>query len=44
MHWNEFRRLMVLTIYGPKERAGLVTFNLDDFHPHDVATVLDHKE
>ncbi len=21
--------------------AGLVTFNLDDVHPHDVATVLD---
>ena len=33
-----------MTIYGPKEagkRAGLVTFNLEDVHPHDVATVLD---
>ncbi|WP_426451935.1 cysteine desulfurase [Paenibacillus sp. S-38] len=31
-----------LTIYGPRQdRAGLVTFNLDDVHPHDVATVLD---
>ncbi|MCZ0756578.1 cysteine desulfurase [Anoxybacillus sp. J5B_2022] len=30
-----------LTIYGPKQRAGLVTFNIDDVHPHDVATVLD---
>ncbi len=31
-----------LTIYGPREeRAGLVTFNLGDVHPHDVATVLD---
>lgn len=33
-----------ITIYGPKEaskRAGVVTFNLDDVHPHDVATVLD---
>ncbi|WP_017726363.1 cysteine desulfurase [Halalkalibacterium ligniniphilum] len=30
-----------LTIYGPKKRAGLVTFNIDDVHPHDVATVLD---
>lgn len=30
-----------LTIYGPRERAGLVTFNLGDIHPHDVATVLD---
>ncbi|MCQ6275612.1 cysteine desulfurase [Bacillus sp. V3B] len=33
-----------MTIYGPKEaekRAGVVTFNLSDVHPHDVATVLD---
>lgn len=33
-----------LTIYGPKDasnRAGVVTFNLEDVHPHDVATVLD---
>jgi cysteine desulfurase / selenocysteine lyase len=33
-----------MTIYGPKDpakRAGLITFNLDDVHPHDVATVLD---
>ncbi|MBU9712985.1 cysteine desulfurase [Evansella tamaricis] len=30
-----------VTIFGPKERAGLVTFNCDDVHPHDVATVLD---
>lgn len=33
-----------LTIYGPKQnRSGLVTFNLDDVHPHDVSTVLDAK-
>ncbi|XID93544.1 cysteine desulfurase [Paenibacillaceae bacterium WGS1546] len=31
-----------LTIYGPgQDRAGIVTFNLGDVHPHDVATVLD---
>jgi cysteine desulfurase/selenocysteine lyase len=31
-----------LTIYGPRtDRGGLVTFNLGDVHPHDVATVLD---
>lgn len=33
-----------ITIYGPDQgRVGLVTFNLDDVHPHDVATVLDAK-
>ena len=30
-----------MSIYGPQHRAGLVTFNIDDVHPHDVATVLD---
>jgi len=33
-----------ITIYGPqdpKKRAGIVTFNLEEVHPHDVATVLD---
>lgn len=33
-----------ITIFGPMDpakRAGLVTFNIDDVHPHDVATVLD---
>ncbi|ANU18993.1 cysteine desulfurase [Planococcus plakortidis] len=33
-----------LEIYGPEDpakRAGIVTFNLKEVHPHDVATVLD---
>lgn len=30
-----------LSIYGPEQRAALVTFNLTDVHPHDVSTVLD---
>lgn len=30
-----------LTVYGPTHRSGLVTFNIEDVHPHDVATVLD---
>jgi cysteine desulfurase / selenocysteine lyase len=30
-----------ISIYGPNERSGVVTFNLGDVHPHDVATVLD---
>ena len=33
-----------LAIYGPTDpgkRAGLVTFNLNNVHPHDLATVLD---
>ncbi|MCA0991834.1 cysteine desulfurase [Pseudalkalibacillus hwajinpoensis] len=30
-----------VSIYGPEKRAGVVTFNSDEVHPHDVATVLD---
>ncbi|MDO3408829.1 cysteine desulfurase [Saccharibacillus sp. CPCC 101409] len=31
-----------LQVFGPQERkVGIVTFNLDEVHPHDVATVLD---
>lgn len=37
-------RIDEVTIYGPRaERGGLVTFNLADIHPHDVATVLDSE-
>jgi len=31
-----------LVVFGPpNNRAGLITFNLGDVHPHDLATVLD---
>ncbi|HFR3797845.1 TPA: cysteine desulfurase [Streptococcus suis] len=35
-----------LTIYGSQDvskRTGLIAFNLDDLHPHDVATALDYE-
>ena len=38
---NRMSEIEGLTIFGPKQRAGLVTFNIEDVHPHDVATVLD---
>ncbi|MBU8683382.1 cysteine desulfurase [Bacillus haynesii] len=38
---ERFKELEGATVYGPAKRAGLVTFNLEDVHPHDVATVLD---
>ncbi len=30
-------------IGAPRERAGVVSFVLDDVHPHDVGTILDHE-
>ncbi|MCA0984534.1 cysteine desulfurase [Halobacillus yeomjeoni] len=38
---QQMEKIEGMQIYGPKERAGLVTFNLSDVHPHDLATVLD---
>lgn len=38
---DSLRTIDDIEIYGPETRAGLVTFNLGDVHPHDVSTVLD---
>jgi cysteine desulfurase/selenocysteine lyase len=33
-----------VTVYGPAEgRVGVISFNLADIHPHDLATILDHE-
>lgn len=41
---EELSYIEEISIDGPKqynERSGLVTFNLQDVHPHDLATILD---
>lgn len=41
---ERFKDIEGLTIYGPlnaEQRAGVITFNLKEVHPHDLATVLD---
>jgi cysteine desulfurase/selenocysteine lyase len=30
-----------VTVYGPDDSAGIVSFNVDGVHPHDTATILD---
>jgi len=30
-----------VTVYGPVDSAGIVSFNVDGVHPHDTATILD---
>lgn len=40
----KLREIEGLTIYGPEDnsrRGGVIAFNLDNLHPHDVATALD---
>lgn len=41
---KEMSKIEGITIYGPldpNKRCGLITFNLEGVHPHDLATVLD---
>ena len=40
------RQVPTIRIHGPlsaRERGGIITFNLADAHPHDVATLLDRE-
>lgn len=42
--WPKLTAIPGLTIYGPKDlnqRTGIITFNLEGIHPHDVATAMD---
>jgi cysteine desulfurase / selenocysteine lyase len=41
--WGRLSEVPGLTLYGPppERRAGIVSFNLDGIHPHDVAQVVD---
>lgn len=42
--WPKLTAIPGLTIYGPEkleQRTGIITFNLEDIHPHDVATAMD---
>lgn len=42
--FKQIQTIEGMTIYGPQavsDRLGVISFNLDDIHPHDVATALD---
>ena len=32
-----------VTLYGPEDAAGIVSFNVEGVHPHDVGTILDEE-
>ena len=38
---DALRRIDGVTLYGPEDSAGIVSFNVDGVHPHDTATILD---
>ena len=38
---DALRSIDGVTLYGPDDSAGIVSFNVDGVHPHDTATILD---
>ncbi len=38
---DELRSLNAVTLFGPEDSAGIVSFALDGVHPHDLGTILD---
>ena len=43
---KRMKDLQGMTIYGPLQpsaRGGVISFNLGDIHPHDLATILDDR-
>jgi cysteine desulfurase / selenocysteine lyase len=38
---DELRRMNDVTLFGPEDSAGIVSFNLEGVHPHDLGTILD---
>ena len=45
-HWSpsaarRSRSIAGVTLYGPEDSAGIVSFNVDGVHAHDTATILD---
>ncbi|WP_105956952.1 aminotransferase class V-fold PLP-dependent enzyme [Apilactobacillus quenuiae] len=40
--YDQLTKINGVTVYGPKKRqTGIVSFNVDNIHPHDAATYLD---
>jgi cysteine desulfurase / selenocysteine lyase len=37
------RRINSLTLFGPEDSAGIVSFSLAGVHPHDLGTILDEE-
>ena len=39
----ELGRINSLTLFGPEDSAGIVSFAMKDVHPHDIGTILDEE-
>ena len=40
---EELRRMNDVTLFGPEDSAGIISFALQGVHPHDIGTILDEE-
>lgn len=40
---DELRRINSMTLFGPEDAAGIVSFAVGGVHPHDLGTILDEE-
>jgi cysteine desulfurase/selenocysteine lyase len=40
---DALRAINSITLYGPEQSAGIVSFSMDGAHPHDIGTILDEE-
>ncbi|WP_369026423.1 cysteine desulfurase [Qipengyuania sp. RANM35] len=40
---EELRNLNSITLFGPEDSAGIVSFAMEGVHPHDLGTILDEE-
>ena len=39
----ELQRMNDITLFGPEDSAGIVSFAMQGVHPHDLGTILDEE-
>ncbi|WP_337190182.1 cysteine desulfurase [Alteraurantiacibacter aestuarii] len=40
---DALRQMNDITLFGPEDSAGIVSFSIDGIHPHDLGTILDEE-
>jgi len=40
---DALRALNAITLFGPEQSAGIVSFSMEGVHPHDIGTILDEE-
>jgi len=40
---DALRSINSITLYGPEDAAGIVSFSMQGVHPHDIGTILDEE-